>query len=911
MTAGAAPAASSAVLPTVYRATFMALSKLISSNLTVNKMRAALTVLAVALSVSLVVSVTGGYASAEAAASKMLDRIMGSADATLSRKGDPHADIPQAVVDELRKDPAVTRVTGRLESESPLAHADGQPLHDRPATIIGIDRPIDDRVENLTFNSGKWFETADGNFAVIDQVAAQKLGMKVGGEFSLPGPDGAMKLKVVGIVQKPTILASGIQSVYVPLHTLQKFARPGKPPSVSRVMIDLKPASRTTQGLDAFVVRWKDKLADQDLSLRMSRDNHKQLNDNLQVVRLLSYLGGAVAMLAATFIVFSALSMGVAERSRTLAMLRAVGATRGQVAWIVVVEGLTLAGVGVLVGVPLGFAWTALLAWKFSHVFIAGVKLSKGGLLLGAGGSLLAAAVASVMPAWSASRVDPLEALAPQAKPASRWLPLGCFLAGVPLALVDTAVIYVPWARVFSHAKDPDVLAKQIKLVGHLVVGLPALFVGFFLMAPLTVLVISRLFGPLVATVLRIRPAVLRQQLGSGLWRVAGTCAALMVGLAVLVGMEVQGNSALQGWRLPDKFPDIFVVSWLTGLNDQQIDKLEHIKGIKPGDLLPIAIASPEFGGGSIFALSSAAAMPDATMFFGIDPAKGMRMMQLEFRQGNAADAIKQLNQGRHIIVTDEFYQLKHLGVGDKLALKTPRHGTVDYTIAAVVWSPGIDVIVSMFDMSRQFSQRTAASIFGSMHDAKEDFGVDGIHLFAANLDYFTDKDQVLKDVRRELGLLGLMAGDVRQIKKGMQTALGDLLLLITVVPFAALAVASLGVANTILAGLRTRRWQFGILRSIGLTGSQLIRLVLAEAALIGVAGVVLGLGTGSVLAFNARELSRSIVGNDPPVAIPWGVLAAGVVAVILVSILAGLWPAIRAAKTPPLALLQSGRAGV
>ena len=138
--------------------------------------------------------------------------------------------------------------------------------------------------------------------------------------------------------------------------------------------------------------------------------------------------------------------------------------------------------------------------------------------------------------------------------------------------------------------------------------------------------------------------------------------------------------------------------------------------------------------------------MPDATMFFGIDPAKGMKMMELDFREGNPKDAVRLMSLGRHVLVTDEFRQLKHLGLGDKVALKTARHGTVDYTIAGVVWSPGIDVIVSMFDMGRQFDQRTAASIFGSMHDAKEDFGVTDIRLFAANLDYFTEKEAVLKN---------------------------------------------------------------------------------------------------------------------------------------------------------------------
>ena len=217
---------------------------------------------------------------------------------------------------------------------------------------------------------------------------------------------------------------------------------------------------------------------------------------------------------------------------------------------------------------------------------------------------------------------------------------------------------------------------------------------------------------------------------------------------------------------------------------------------------MPIAIASPEFGSG-IFALGQAALMPDATMFFGIDPDKGLKMMELEFRQGNPTDAIRMLKMGRHIIVTEELYQLKHLGVGDKFPLKTVSHGTVDFTIAGVVWSPGIDVMVGMYDMGSQFEQRTGASIFGSIDDARNDFGVDNIRLFAANLDYFTDKDQMLASVQKEIGLQGMEAGDVRQIKHGIEIAFGDLLLLVvSVVPLSAMIVSSLGVANTIIASI-------------------------------------------------------------------------------------------------------------
>ena len=65
-------------------------------------------------------------------------------------------------------------------------------------------------------------------------------------------------------------------------------------------------------------------------------------------------------------------------------------------------------------------------------------------------------------------------------------------------------------------------------------------------------------------------------------------------------------------------------------------------------------------------------------------------------------------------------------------------------------------------------------------------------------------------------------------------------------VAYAAMAVASLGVTNTVMAGIRTRRWQFGVLRSIGVTRSQLLRLVLSEASLLGIVACVMGLAAGA-----------------------------------------------------------------
>jgi putative ABC transport system permease protein len=488
-------------------------------------------------------------------------------------------------------------------------------------------------------------------------------------------------------------------------------------------------------------------------------------------------------------------------------------------------------------------------------------------------------------------------------------VPIFTAIVGLILISIDSIILFSDWQPILGgfSAISPAETERSFKFFAHLLLGLPTLMVGFFLLAPMFVWVVERVLGPLVAAMLGLKFALLRQQLSSGIWRAAGTCAALMVGLAILTVQQTQGHTMLNGWKLPDKFPDIFIWSPARELTRDEQAKLASVEGIRPGEVMPIAILSPEFGS-SLFALAGAAIMPDATMFFGVDPDKAFKMMELDFREGTPEEAERMLKLGRHIIVTDEFRQLKNLHVGDKVPLVT-KNGKVDYTIAGVVWSPGIDVIVSVFDMGRQFDQRTAASVFGTLEDARNDFGVEGVRLFAANLDYFVEKEPLLEKVKLGLGEYGLKAGDVRQIKYAIQQGFHQLLLLVSTVAFAAMAVASLGVTNTIMASIRSRRWQFGVLRSIGVTASQLVRLVIAEAVLLGLVGCGLGLAAGLLMSFNAQRINIIVMGYGPPMTIPWGMIDVGVIVVMGISVLASLWPALIVAKTEPLELLQAGRA--
>ncbi|HEX8912701.1 MAG TPA: FtsX-like permease family protein [Humisphaera sp.] len=1078
----------------------MFVRKLVISNLLVRKVRAALTVAAVGLSVCLVVAVTTGYASVLGAVNAYFDKFLGTTDAIVSKPNVPRGSISENVVDALRADPDVKRANGRVEWGVPVSDANSKenPPPSRLATINGIDPATDNRTSTLKIHEGRFINSTDAPELVIDQALAAKLELKVGSKAVLGGERPTV-LTVVGIIHKPEAMAQASQEAYAPIRTLQRHigfdaSGPGGP-RLSKVYVELK------RGVDprAFEGRFKEALKAVDPAARvtLTRDARDQLDKGMRNVELLSYLGGAVSMAAATFIVFSALSMGVAERQRGLATLRAIGASRGQVARLVFGEGVLLAGSGAALGAPLGVFCIVVLAWWFNDVFTAGVVVSWRGILLGVGGTLLTALAAGALPAWQATRVKPLEAMAPAANPPGARVPWVAAVVGFLLVCVDPFLFFGPVDRITSWFGPADVkeTATLVKFILHFAIGLPAMFVGFFLLAPAVVKATEAALSGLTARAMGVSPQLLRQQLSTGLWRAAGTASALMVGLAVLVVMQVQGNSALRGWRLPNKFPDLFLYyspsvsteastataanltrattgpasrpatppaaspfnPWkllssspkpatapaapatvptrpplvaiatttapaaapttapstqpslfaqlgrqLFGLRPNAGDgkagvalddlaKVKSVPGVAQGKVMPIAIASPDFGHG-LGGLLMTMAASNATMYFGIDPAVAFEMMELEFRDGNdaaakrfmtdgqavvlkrnqtwlpkeslvatrggqelaafkgfsvyerdsaghptqfalqgmvtrvgdayrvelpaggtrdvPADAVERVEHGLFLIVTNEFKELKGIGVGDTFPLKRDRDGkSVEFTVVGVVWSPGIDVITAMFDLGRQFEQRTAHSVFGSVRDAKEVFGVERVYVFGVNLEPGADPQVVVKEINKRFGSEGLRAGDIRAIKRNIETAFDRLLLLASTVAFAALAVASLGVTNTVMAGIRTRRWQFGVLRSIGVTRGQLTRLVLAEAVLLGIVATVLGLTAGAALVLDAHALQLALTGYDPPIAVPWGVVSIGVGVVLTVALAASLWPATNVARTEPLKLLQAGRA--
>ena len=128
------------------------------------------------------------------------------------------------------------------------------------------------------------------------------------------------------------------------------------------------------------------------------------------------------------------------------------------------------------------------------------------------------------------------------------------------------------------------------------------------------------------------------------------------------------------------------------------------------------------------------------------------------------------------------------------------------------------------------------------------------------------------------------------------------------------LAVASLGVVNTVLSSIRARRWDMGVLRAVGVTRFGLFRMILAEAILVGMVACLLSLGFGVMAGYCGTGITRYVNirgGMITPLIIPWAKLTVGFGATLGLCLLAALWPAIVTGRTEPLKLLQAGRAAM
>lgn len=841
--------------------------------------------------------------------------------------------VPPDVIELLRGDPAVAAADPMWVLGTPVRPftEEGQepiPWRRLPdARLVGTDAPE----PPFALVKGRWIDPRRPDLmeAVLSEHAASGMNLDLGGHVVVGLAGRVHKLRVVGIVGGVSVegwsaaVASSqlrtpaIGGLYVPMALAEKLS--DETARASFVGVSL----RDEADLTAFRFRLAPRLSQSatPCQFQEAHDIEEALDESASAenLRLQAQAATLVSMLAALFIIFSTLNMGVSERVRQLAILRAVAFTRLEVGCLVVFEGLLFGTIGFIVGCGAG---KLLLVWAVRSA----PDLLEDGAVVGTNSLLLAAAcayggalLASLVPALRAMRVRPVDVMRPPAFPSRRLLSSRAIAGGLLLVLAYPLLAHGwPWG-------------DGAPFVAFLFLGLGCLAAGFTLLAPAFVLAMDRVGSPVLARLLRVPPRLLASQISGNLGRTVSTALALTVGLGFFVGIQVWGATMLGGFMPGAWAPDALISFRPHGIGLEWAERVARFEGVKKA--LPIVVEQPRLKEDlTRSAIRATVVRQDNVVMVGIDPRQAFSgkepLFSFEWAAGDPGAAIAGLQEGRACLVPDHFLREARLKVGDSFELVPPENPgqPVRYTIAGAVRLPGWHWQTKPTGL-RTRTHRAAALVFAAYDQVAQDFGFQGASQVWLDFDSERTSPEALSAAaqtlyREALGreaAIGEARNDepsvevvtVGHIREIVRAHARQWLWALSRLPLVVLVITSLGVLNALLASVQSRRWEIGVLRSIGISRGTVIRLVIAEGILIGLVACAISLAFGILAGWCGAGISRylSFFGGMPlELAIPWPRVGFGFALVILLSSLASLWPAFSIGRREPLELLQEGR---
>lgn len=168
-------------------------------------------------------------------------------------------------------------------------------------------------------------------------------------------------------------------------------------------------------------------------------------------------------------------------------------------------------------------------------------------------------------------------------------------------------------------------------------------------------------------------------------------------------------------------------------------------------------------------------------------------------------------------------------------------------------------------------------------------------------------EELILDRVKLTINRPQAMSGSVRRLKQRIDRDIRTTTLIISAIPLVSLIVASIGVANLMMVNVASRTRQIAILRSIGATQSQIARMVIAEAMVLGTIGCLAGIGLGMHLAHADGEVWSNLIGTAFPWVVPWPRVVWAAVVTWLICVLSGVGPALRASRSDIIEALRGG----
>lgn len=759
--------------------------------------------------------------------------------------------LPAGIVDTVRSVDGVADAAASAVGQG-LLEVDGRPAVPAGPSVLSSWSPA----PFGAFDVREGTEPTEDGDVVLDVATARTYGVSVGDRVTVRA-DRTGTLRVVGLAGFGT--QDGLADSTVALVTLPTAQRLlGLGDEVTQVQVvaaegvaptDLQEAVGRRIGT-AFDVATAQDTVSAGADAARSR---------LAMIRVMLLSMAGAALLVGGFLIANTFSIVVSQRSRELALLRAVGATARQLRTSVLGEALVLGAVGSAIGTVLGVAAGYGLRGVAASF---GVALPDGGLvvaprtlLVSLGVGVVVTVLSAVGPARRAARVAPVEALRESrtAAPSRRRVAAGAVAASVAVAAVGAALG-----------------GAGVALVA---VGAVAVLVALVLLGPALAPSLARVVGrPLGAAGVTGRLA--RESAARAPRRTAATTTALAVGLALVAFMTILGQSvkASSAGTYQDVVSADLVVE---SARAEMLGGLSHDVHHAVEDVPEVAVVSRVRYGhwkdaGATSALTA------------VEPETLGEVASVDM----VAGSIDALADGGVVVAADEAAE-RGVEVGDMLTMTFARTGDQDLEVVGLVderdaQALATGYLVSMETYAEHFTEDVDASLLVAL--------ADGVSV--------ADGERAVADALTAFPTAAVR--DLAAVAQARAAAVDEILGLVTVLLLLAVAIALLGITNTLALSIVERTREIGLLRSVGTTRRQVAWMVRWEAVLVAVLAVVVGVALGAGLgAAGVRALS----GSDP-VAVSWpvGRLALLVLVATAAGLLAGALPARRASRIGVLA---------
>jgi putative ABC transport system permease protein len=855
----------------------MKLLRLLSlRSLTTRPMRVLLSTFGIVLGVAAIIAIGVTNQTALASVTQLFENTSGKADLIVTSREADGGGIPESTAQRLEKAEGVLAALPSLHAQTVLAdQSQGNDIslsffgtNLGGLLLYGIDPVHDKQVRDYGLVEGRFLSPdplADEVVLVKTFADQNELTLDDNLEFLADGQ--VQKLRIVGLMDQegPGQLNNGAFGV-LPLDTAQKlFNREAEVDQVDLVVSpDLSSDDLEKQRLSLAA----DLGETYSVTYPASQGRRMiQMLSNYQIG--LNFLS-AMALFVGAFLIYNAFSMTVVERTREFGMLRTLGMTKSQVVSQVLVEAVIMGVIGSLLGLGLGLILARGLSQMMSIMLAQEItqgQTPRGLIVVAMTVGVLVAMIAAVLPALRAGRVSPLEALRVRALAHEGWLIRFGWIAGLALLVIaGLGLVFNPFPD------DP-----QFRFGSMMVF---ALFLSGTLIIPVTVSAWERLARPMMGVLFGRVGRLGSRNIRRSRLRTTLTVAALMIGVAMIVVVWVMTDSFkgdLDEWLEGYIGGDVYVTS-LVPIRENVIRRIAAVPGVEA--VAPVRYFEAEWR------------LPgkdwETVNFMAFNPSTYTQVTSFVFSQ-STPDSMAKLSSGGHVFISSVIAEKHGLAPGDKVLLKT-RLGETPFTVAGVT-----------VDFSNQ-----GLVIDGSWLDMKHYFRLDGANTLLVKVIPDASPDQVGDEIDLRYGdQEHLMIVSNETLLGRISTLMQQAFRMFDVLALIAMLVGFMGIVNTLTMNVMERTQEIGMLRAVGMTRGQVVRMVLSEAALMGLIGGLMGLIFGVILSRLFLTAMTSMSGYRITYMLPLGNVLAALVIAFLTSQAAALLPTLRAARIRILEAIQ------